>query len=104
MTLSHRNIHITDTGLGYLATMSKLTLLHIRWCPRISDIGLESILAAKSLRYLSIAGLHQVTARSLLCLVESDEFHEIELTNCPAVNGDLLMFLSARLPKCNIIF
>lgn len=100
----HRNVHITDIGLGYLATMSKLTLLHIRWCPRISDIGLESVLAVNTLKYLSIAGLHQVTARSLLCLVEAQGLHEVELTNCPAVNGDLLMFLSARLPKCNIIF
>lgn len=98
-----RNVNITDTGLGYLATMIKLGLLHIRWCPRVSDIGLESVLAIKSLRYLSLAGLHQVTARSLLCLVDAN-LHEVELTNCPAVNNDLLGFLEQRMPNCNIIF
>lgn len=98
-----RNVHITDVGIGYLSTMSRLTLLHIRWCPRITDIGLESLLGVSSLKYLSLAGIHQITARSLLCLVET-ELEEIELTNCPAVNGDLIMFLSAQLPECNIIF
>lgn len=100
-----RNVHITDIGLGYLATMSKLTLLHIRWCPQITDVGLESILGqVKTLRYLSLAGIHQITARSLLYLIEADLLEEVELTNCPSVNTDLLLFLSTRLPKCNIIF
>jgi len=98
-----RNMHITDTGLGHLATMNKLVQLHIRWCPRITDVGLESIMRVKSLRHLSVAGLHQITARSLLCLVEM-KLDELELTNCPAVSNELVMFLSARLPRCNIIF
>lgn len=103
--LSFRNVHITDIGLGYLATMSKLTLLHIRWCPQITDIGLESIISqVKTLKYLSLAGIHQITARSLLYLVEAELLEEVELTNCPSVNRDLLLFLSTRLPKCNIIF
>lgn len=83
--------------------MSKLTLLHIRWCSRITDLGLESLIGVKSLRFLSLAGIHQITARSLVCLVET-YLLEIELTNCPAVNNDLILFLAAKMPKCNIIF
>lgn len=98
-----RNMNITDMGLDNLSTMSKLSLLHIRWCPRITDLGLESVMTIKSLRHLSIAGLHQVTARSLLCLIETD-LDEIELTNCPAVNHDLVLYLTSKSPKCNIIF
>ena len=97
-------MNITDIGLGYLATMTNLTLLYIRWCPGITDIGLESILTIKSLRHLSLAGLHQVTARSLLCLVEATSLEEVELTNCPAVNNDLLQFLSSKMRNCNIVF
>lgn len=98
-----RNVHITDAGLGYLTMMSNLTLLYIRWCPRVTDLGIETIIQAQTLRYLSLAGLHQVTARSLLCLVETNLL-ELELTNCPAINGDLIMFLAARMPQCNIVF
>ena len=99
-----RNIHITDIGLGYLATMSQLSLLYIRWCPRVTDLGLESILTMRTLRCLSLAGLHQITARSLLCLVDTSGLEEVELTNCPAVNSDLMQFLRTKMPKCNIIF
>lgn len=84
--------------------MSKLNLLHIRWCSRITDIGLESLIALNSLEYLSVAGLHQITARSLLCLVEAEQLLEVELTNCPAVNNELALFLATKMPKCNIIF
>lgn len=96
-----RNVHITDAGLGYLAMMSKLSLLYIRWCPRISDPGLETVVQLGTLRHLSLAGLHQITARSLLCLIETNLI-ELELTNCPAVNDQLLDFLASRMPKCSI--
>lgn len=99
----NRNPHITDSGVSYLAMMSKLTRLNIRWCPRITDVGLKSIIAVKSLRFLSLAGLHQITARSLLYLVEADQLEEIELTNCPAASSDLQLFLSKQMPKCNIV-
>lgn len=98
-----RNVHITDAGLGYLTMMTVLSLLHIRWCPRITDMGLESVIQTRTLRYLSLAGLHQITARSLLCLVETNLL-ELELTNCPAINGELIMFLASRMPQCNIVF
>jgi len=84
--------------------MTTLELLYIRWCPRITDIGLESVLTIKTLKKLSLAGLHQITARSLLCLIEAKSLEEVELTNCPAVNNDLLEFLSSKMPKCNIVF
>lgn len=84
--------------------MAKLRLLHIRWCSRVTDVGLESILTLRTLRCLSLAGLHQLTARSLLCLTDAEQLTELELTNCQAVNGDLLEFLSSKLPKCKIIF
>lgn len=90
--------------MGYLATMRKLNLLNVRWCPQVTDAGLEAILTMKTLRVLSIAGLHQITARSLLCLIEADQLEELELTNCAAVNHDLQMFLAKKMPKCNIIF
>lgn len=99
-----RNVNITDAGLSYLATMSRLELLHIRWCPRITDIGLESILSIESLGYLSVAGLQQVTARSLMCLIELENLLEVELTNCQAVNVELQQFLSSRMQGCKVIF
>lgn len=83
--------------------MSRLQLLHLRWCTRITDLGLETLAQIKTLRSLSIAGLHQITTRSLLCLPETGLL-ELELTNCPAVNSELIRFLSAKMPKCGIIF
>lgn len=86
--------------------MDKLRLLHIRWCARVTDVGLERLCAGasgRSLELLSVAGLHQITARSLLALPDRKQMRELELTNCPAVSADLVAFLAAKMPKCNII-
>jgi hypothetical protein len=99
-----RNAHITDLGLGYLATMDGLTLLYVRWCSQLTDKSIKSIAAMRSLRRLSLAGLHQITARGILSLIESQQLEELELTNCPAVTCELQQFLSAKMPNCNIIY
>lgn len=99
-----RNVHITDLGLGYLATMANLTLLYVRWCPQLTDKSIKSISNMRSLTSLSLAGLHQVTARGILSLLESQQLKELELTNCPAVTSELQQFLSAKMPNCNIIY
>lgn len=83
--------------------MSKLSLLHVRWCTRITDLGIETLVQIRTLRSLSLAGLHQITTRSLLCLPETNLL-ELELTNCPAVNNDLIRFLSEKMPKSSIVY
>uniref|UniRef100_A0A6G1SLW2 F-box/LRR-repeat protein 16 n=1 Tax=Aceria tosichella TaxID=561515 RepID=A0A6G1SLW2_9ACAR len=99
-----RNVHITDLGLGYLATMADLTLLYVRWCPQLTDKSIRSISNMRSLTRLSLAGLHQITARGILSLIDSQQLEELELTNCPAVTCELQQFLSVKMPNCNIIY
>lgn len=99
-----RNVHITDLGLSYLATMANLTLLYVRWCPQLTDKSIKSISNMRSLTRLSLAGLHQITARGILSLLDSQQLEELELTNCPAVTCELQQFLSVKMPNCNIIY
>lgn len=51
-----RCLHITDIGLGYIATMGQLNFLSLRWCPQIRDFGLQTLCSMKSLKVLSLAG------------------------------------------------
>ncbi len=51
-----RCLHITDIGLGYIATMAHLESLSVRWCPQVRDFGLQALISLRSLRTLSIAG------------------------------------------------
>lgn len=84
-----------------LAKMSVLRNLHLRWCIEITDIGIEHLIDVKSLRYLSIAGLDKITSRSLLKLPQTNLL-VLELTNCQAVNSDLIALLAYKMPNCNI--
>jgi F-box/leucine-rich repeat protein 16 len=51
-----RCVHVTDIGLGYAATMGKLTTLSLRWCPQIRDFGVQTLCSMKYLKSLSLAG------------------------------------------------
>ena len=51
-----RCLHVTDIGLGYVATMTNLKTLSLRWCPQIRDFGLQTICSMRSLKNLSVAG------------------------------------------------
>lgn len=86
-----------------LVKMSELRNLHLRWCLRITDVGIEHLILIESLRYLSIAGLHQITSRSLLKLPQT-KLLVLELTNCQAVNSDLIALLEDKMPNCNITY
>lgn len=82
--------------------MRKLEYLSLRWCLKVTDLGIEFLLRAPSLRYLSLAGLRQLTTRSLLRLPET-KLVEVELTNCPAVSHELLKLLSDKMKNCSLI-
>ncbi|RWS11376.1 F-box/LRR-repeat protein 16-like protein, partial [Dinothrombium tinctorium] len=99
-----RSPHITDIGLGYIATMSQLTTLTLRWCPQIRDFGLQTLCSMKSLKVLSVAGCPQLSVNGLSCLVQMQQLTELELTNCPAATKELLKYLKDHLPNsCTII-
>lgn len=51
-----RCLHITDIGLGYIATMAHLENLSVRWCPQVRDFGLQALISLRTLRTLSVAG------------------------------------------------
>ena len=51
-----RCVHVTDIGLGYAATMGRLTHLSLRWCPQIRDFGIQTLCSMKSLKSLSLSG------------------------------------------------
>nr|XP_046912524.1 F-box/LRR-repeat protein 15-like isoform X1 [Dermatophagoides farinae] len=99
-----RCLHVTDIGLGYLATMANLTHLSVRWCPQIRDFGLQALTSLRSLRTLSIAGCSHVTITGMSFITRMRQLEEIELTNCPAATKDLLKYLAESLPEsCTII-
>ena len=54
--MNPRCVHVTDIGLGYAATMGRLTHLSLRWCPQIRDFGIQTLCSMKSLRSLSLSG------------------------------------------------
>ncbi|MEQ2253619.1 hypothetical protein ILYODFUR_034045 [Ilyodon furcidens] len=56
-----RCVRITDTGLGYLSTMSSLRSLYLRWCCQVQDFGLQHLFGMRSLRLLSLAGMIYVS-------------------------------------------
>ena len=51
-----RCIHVTDIGLGYAATMSRLSSLSIRWCPQVRDFGIQTLCSLKSLKSIALSG------------------------------------------------
>ena len=114
-------MHITDIGLGYIATMAHLENLSVRWCPQVRDFGLQALVSLRSLRTLSIAGnlsrfvfqltllcfllsgCSHVTITGLSFLVRMQQLKELELTNCPTATRDLVTYLADNLPKtCTI--
>lgn len=58
--LNYRCVHITDIGLGYAATMAKLSVLSLRWCPQVRDFGIQTLCSMKSLTSLALAGKNLV--------------------------------------------
>nr|XP_027195443.1 F-box/LRR-repeat protein 16-like [Dermatophagoides pteronyssinus] len=99
-----RCLHVTDIGLGYLATMANLQHLSVRWCPQIRDFGLQALTSLRSLRTLSIAGCSHVTITGMSFITRMRQLEEIELTNCPAATKDLIKYLSESMPEtCTII-
>ena len=50
---------ITDLGVGYLATMSTLRKLSLRWCS-IRDASIHHIVGMRKLQYLSLAGMQLI--------------------------------------------
>lgn len=52
----NRCVHVTDIGLGYAATMSRLSSLSIRWCPQIRDFGIQTLCSMKSLKSIALSG------------------------------------------------
>ncbi|RWS31613.1 F-box/LRR-repeat protein 16-like protein [Leptotrombidium deliense] len=95
-----RTPHVTDIGLGYIATMSHLTTLTLRWCPQIRDFGLQTLCSMKSLKVLSVAGCPQLSVNGLSCLVQMQQLTELELTNCPGATKELTKYLKEHLPSC----
>lgn len=51
-----RCVHITNNGVGYLATMLSLTALFLRWCSHVQDVGLQQLCLMRNLQILSLAG------------------------------------------------
>ncbi|KAI1301908.1 F-box/LRR-repeat protein 16 [Halotydeus destructor] len=94
-----RCVHLSDIGLGYLATMTKLSTLSLRYCPQVRDFGLQTLCSIKSLRSLSVAGCPQLTVSGLSCLVQMQQLTEIELTNCPGASKELHKYLVDHLPS-----
>ncbi|CAG2112672.1 unnamed protein product [Medioppia subpectinata] len=89
--------------MGYVATMTRLCHLSLRWCPQVRDFGLQTLCSMRSLKSLSIAGCPQLTIGGLSCLVQMQTLQELELTNCPAATKELINYLRDNLPHhCSI--
>ncbi|XP_051797266.1 F-box/LRR-repeat protein 16 isoform X3 [Acanthochromis polyacanthus] len=100
---SFRCVRITDTGLGYLSTMSSLRSLYLRWCCQVQDFGLQHLFGMRSLRLLSLAGCPLLTTTGLSGLIQLHELEELELTNCPGATAELFKYYSQHLPHCMVI-
>lgn len=98
-----RNQLVSDIGINYLTSMSNISLVHLRWCIRVTDAGLRALLRKKTIRNLSIAGCNRITASSLM-YVPNSNVTEIELTNCPAASNELVNFLEMQKPDLAVIF
>ena len=99
-----RCINITDNGLGFVATMSRLEVLSIRWCPHVHDFGLQTLCTMSKLRRLSLAGCSTITPNALGCLKQLKALEELELTNCPAATPELIVYLQQQFShKCSIV-
>jgi len=60
---------VSDLGIGYLATMSSLRVLSLRWCS-IRDASVHHIISMKRLQYLSLAG--KFISCVFCCYISSD--------------------------------
>ncbi|KAI8512354.1 F-box/LRR-repeat protein 16 [Branchiostoma belcheri] len=96
-------VRITDTGLGFLSTMTSLTALYLRWCCQVQDFGLQHIYSMKKLRVLSLAGCPLLTPAGLSGLVQLKNLEELELTNCPGTTPELFQYYAQHLPHCMVI-
>eukprot|EP00058_Branchiostoma_floridae_P021544 XP_002607034.1 hypothetical protein BRAFLDRAFT_127069 [Branchiostoma floridae] len=96
-------VRITDTGLGFLSTMTSLTALYLRWCCQVQDFGLQHIYSMKKLRVLSLAGCPLLTPAGLSGLVQLKNLEELELTNCPGTTPELFQYYAQHLPRCMVI-
>ncbi|TTJ38832.1 F-box/LRR-repeat protein 16 [Bagarius yarrelli] len=78
-------VRITDTGLGYLSTMSSLRSLYLRWCcQKHVDLIMSRIFRTES-------------------LIQLQDLEELELTNCPGATAELFKYYSQHLPRCMVI-
>ncbi|ODN01328.1 F-box/LRR-repeat protein 16 [Orchesella cincta] len=91
---------VSDLGIGYLATMSSLRVLSLRWCS-IRDASVHHIISMKRLQYLSLAGCTSIAPSTLCSLSTLRNLKELELTNC-GVTPQVLHFLHNTL-NCVII-
>lgn len=63
-----RCVHVTDIGLGYAATMSRLSSLSIRWCPQVRDFGIQTLCSMKSLTSIALSGESFCECLGFTCL------------------------------------
>ncbi|XP_052175176.1 F-box/LRR-repeat protein 14 [Diospyros lotus] len=92
LTLSYCTF-ITDVGLGYLASCSKLSSLKLNFAPRISGCGILSlVVGCKNLRNLHLIRCLNVSSVEWLeYLGKLEILEDLSIKNCRAIGeGDLI--------------
>ncbi|XP_068323183.1 uncharacterized protein [Pyrus communis] len=97
---------ITDFGVSILQTMCGLVELNLAECgPKITDSGVVSIAAIRSLKRLNLSWLINVTNQTVVALAENcRKLEMLDLTGCELVSGEGILAFSSHACLETIVF
>jgi len=80
-----------DRAVVAAATAPRLTVLHARLCPRITDASLLALEARSELRALSLSGCSRLSSAGVASLLEScSGVQELDLAGCSRLSDAAL--------------
>ncbi|KAK4475869.1 hypothetical protein MN116_001117 [Schistosoma mekongi] len=101
--LLDRCTELTDLGISYLATMSSLQHLSVRWCINLSDGSIPHLLSTTGLNYLCLSGCKRISEDGLCTLARHPRLNYLELAHLPAATHPVKAYLNEHLPGCKLL-
>jgi hypothetical protein len=84
---------VSDVALQYLQPLTKLAILELRECKRMTGAGLAYLKAARNLATLDLAGMTQLTDVGLQHIGALRALTKLDLSHCPQVSRQGIVYL-----------